>query len=113
MRHAIEVTRETGRSVSEDLDEMVAWLKKPASRSRPFAPSKFSVERSRFRHPSRGRSLHKEGLIRSAAAQRPNADKGVFAGLGGRHAVSSACLGNHSRASGQGARHSMLAARLS
>ena len=28
MRHAIEVTRETGRSVTEDLGEMVAWLKK-------------------------------------------------------------------------------------
>ena len=28
MRHAIEVTRETGRSVTEDLEEMVAWLKK-------------------------------------------------------------------------------------
>ena len=28
MRHTIEVTRETGRSVTEDLEEMVAWLKK-------------------------------------------------------------------------------------
>ena len=28
MRYAIEVTRETGRSVTEDLEEMVAWLKK-------------------------------------------------------------------------------------
>ena len=28
MRHTIEVTRETGRSVTQDLDEMVAWLEK-------------------------------------------------------------------------------------
>jgi len=28
MRLAIEVTRETGRSVTQDLDEMVAWLGK-------------------------------------------------------------------------------------
>ena len=28
MRHTIEVTRETGRSVTQDLGEMGAWLKK-------------------------------------------------------------------------------------
>ena len=33
MRHAIEVTRETGRSVTQDLDEMVAWLGKSGIQS--------------------------------------------------------------------------------
>jgi len=33
MRHAIEVTRETGRSVTEDLGEMGAWLKKASTQA--------------------------------------------------------------------------------
>ena len=32
-RHTIEVTRETGRSVTQDLDEMVAWLGKAGTQA--------------------------------------------------------------------------------
>jgi len=36
MRHAIEVTRQSGRSVTEDLGEMAAWLKKAGIQAEPL-----------------------------------------------------------------------------
>ena len=36
MRHAIEVTRQSGRSVTEDLGEMVTWLQKAGIQAQPL-----------------------------------------------------------------------------
>ena len=60
MRHAIEVTRETGRSVTQDLDEMVAWLGK----------SGIQAETLRAKQIIRGRVVYEAVFDTPAKADR-------------------------------------------
>jgi hypothetical protein len=60
MRHAIEVTRETGRSVTKDLGEMIAWLKE----------SGIQAQTLRAKQIVRGRVMYEAAFDTAAEADR-------------------------------------------